>query len=229
MIFRMTTSPLMRVVAFLSVLAVAQTIFPALLAERTAPEHGDLTGGAKMQATETHLNNSFADLLMARGRSPEVPESADVYGWLVGSWELEVLHYKAVDVSAKHIKGEAHFRWVLEGRAIQDVWIMPRCSDRRPDLDKGNNMYGTTLRVWDPSIQAWRITWINPVTGHREQQIGRSSGKDIVQVGARPDGTPTRWRFTEITPDSFHWIGEALEPDGKTWKIEGEFLARRLP
>ncbi|HKW31409.1 MAG TPA: hypothetical protein VJN92_00275 [Candidatus Acidoferrum sp.] len=177
-----------------------------------------------MQATGTR----FTDLLIARGRSPEVPESADVYGWLVGSWELEALYYKAVDVSAKHIKGEAHFGWVLEGRAIQDVWIMPRCSDRRPDLDKTNNMYGTTLRVWDPSIQAWRISWINPVTGYREQQIGRSSGKDIVQVGARPDGTPTRWRFTEVTPDSFHWIGEALAPDGKAWTIEGEFLARRL-
>ena len=181
-----------------------------------------------MQATQVVQQEGFTALLAASGRATEIPESADVYGWLVGSWELEVLHYKAVDVTAQRLQGEAHFGWVLEGRAIQDVWIMPRCPDRRPDLDKVNNMYGTTLRVWDATIQAWRINWINPVTGHREQQIGSRVGKDIVQMGARADGTATRWRFTEITADSFHWIGEALEADGQTWKLEGEFRARRI-
>jgi len=34
--------------------------------------------------------------------------------------------------------------------------------------------------------------------------------------------------FTEIAPDSFRWTGEALQPDGKTWKLEGEFRARRI-
>jgi hypothetical protein len=173
-------------------------------------------------------HESLLEILSPSGRSPEIPETLDVYGWLIGSWELDVYHYKAIDVSALGIKGEVHFGWVLEGRAVQDVWIMPRRSQRTGAMDKNNNMYGTTLRVWDPAIQAWRITWINPVTGHREEQIGRRSGKDIVQVGARTDGTPTRWMFTEITPDSFHWTGESLLPDGKTWKLEGEFRARRM-
>jgi hypothetical protein len=96
-----------------------------------------------------------------------------------------------VDVRAKGLKGEAHFGWALEGRAIQDIWIMPRLAERTSNLDKHMNMYGTTLRVWDPAIQAWRITWINPAGDHREEQIGRWSGKDVVQVGMRPDGTPT--------------------------------------
>jgi hypothetical protein len=117
---------------------------------------------------------------------------------------------------------------VLEGRAVQDVWIMPRISDRTPDLDKAMNMYGTTLRVWDSSIGAWRIRWSNPAHDHHEEQIGRRSGNDIVQVGTRDGGVATRWRFTEITTDSFHWLGEALKPDGQTWKLEGEFRARRI-
>jgi len=173
-------------------------------------------------------NENFVTLLHAAGRSPEIPESADAYGWLVGSWELEVLHYRAVALSSQNIIGEAHFGWVLEGRAIQDVWIMPRACDRGPNSDRANNMYGTTLRVWDPLIQAWRIRWMNPVSGHEERQTGRRIGDEIVQVGARADGTPTRWRFTEITADSFRWLGEALEADGETWKLEGEFRARRL-
>jgi hypothetical protein len=151
-----------------------------------------------------------------------------VYGWLIGSWELEVQWYAAVEVADRQIKGEVHFGWVLEGRAVQDVWIMPPTVERADGLGTTNNMYGTTLRVWDPSIRAWRITWINPVSGHREEQIGRRSGTDIVQVGARANGVPTRWRFTGITPNSFHWIGEVLNPDGQTWTVEGEFRARRV-
>lgn len=180
--------------------------------------------------TETKETASvgFVTQLRAAARSPEISESADAYGWLVGSWELDVVRYRAVEVSSHNLKGEAHFGWVLEGRAIQDVWIMPALSARRPDSDRTNNMYGTTLRVWDPAIQAWRIRWINPVTGHEERQTGRKIGRDIVQIGARADGTPTRWRFTEVTADSFRWIGEALEPDGVTWKLEGEFRARRI-
>jgi len=177
---------------------------------------------------EGDQNLDFQAVLAAAGRSREIPESADAYGWLIGSWELDVRRYAGVDVAAHRLKGEAHFGWVLEGRAVQDVWIMPRLSERTADLGKTLNMYGTTLRVWDPSIEAWRITWMNPAGDHYEQQLGRRSGKDVVQIGTRPNGTPTRWRFTEITLDSFHWLGEALERDGKTWKLEGEFLARRM-
>ena len=155
----------------------------------------------------------FHAMLAAPGRSPEIPQAHDVYGWLAGSWELECLHYKGTPVS---LKGEAHFGWTLEGRAVQDVWTMP------------GHMYGTTLRMWDSSIEAWRISWKNPLRNHFEEQIGRRVGKEIVQVGTRANGTVTRWRFTEITPDSFHWLGEVLESDGKTWKLEAEFRARRM-
>src|SRR5262245_47305146 len=46
--------------------------------------------------------------------------------------------------------GEVHFGWVLEGRAIQDVWMIPRRRDRRPGapvMPTAGNWYGTTLRV----------------------------------------------------------------------------------
>lgn len=180
-----------------------------------------------MTATPIQSNQTFPEALSARSRSGEIPESCDVYGWLVGSWRLDAIHYKGVDISSLTIQGEAHFGWVLEGRAVQDVWIMPRRTDRNPGISKTNNMYGTTLRVWDPAIQAWRITWINSVTALREEQIGRRIGDEIVQIGARSDGTASRWRFVEIAPDSFHWIGEALDSDGTTWKLEGEFRATR--
>jgi hypothetical protein len=89
-------------------------------------------------------------------------------------------------------------------------------------------MYGSTLRAWDASIQAWRILWSNPAGDHFEQQIGKRSGRDIVQTGRRPDGSTTRWSFQEITEDSFHWLGESQPVNGQSWLLEGEFLARRM-
>jgi hypothetical protein len=172
----------------------------------------------------------LADLdsvLVAPGRSQEIAESDDLYGWLIGGWELDVIHYWS-DAPAPNLKGEAHFRWVLEGRAVQDIWIMPHRSDRTAQLSKANNLYGTTLRIWDPTIEAWRVTWANPVTGHRNELIGRRRGKDIVQIGTHADGTPIRWTFTEITPDSFLWTGETLNADGNTWTLQSQFRGRRI-
>jgi hypothetical protein len=173
------------------------------------------------------VDEMMISVLAAAGRSPEIPESADCYGWLVGTWELDVLNYWG-DVSTLGLQAEAHFGWVLEGRAVQDVWILPRRAERTAGLDKSRNSYGTTLRVWDAAIQAWRVTWINPVTGARADLVGRGSGKDVVQVGSRSDGTPIRWIFAEITRDRFRWTGESLSPDGNTWKLEGEFRAKRM-
>jgi hypothetical protein len=180
-----------------------------------------------MATLETAMETGFHAVLAAPGRAAEIPAADDVYGWLIGSWELDVRFYW-VDVSDRHIKGEAHFGWVLEGRAVQDVWISPTPEERAGEFDKAVNTYGTTLRVWDPAIQAWRVTWINPATNQRAELIGRRVGEEIVQIGTRGDGTAIRWIFTEITPDSFRWIGESLEPDGRTWKLGGEYWAKRV-
>jgi hypothetical protein len=179
---------------------------------------------------EAALDRGIAALhtLAARDCAPQIPEADDIYGWLIGSWELDVRHYH-INVAALAIKGEAHFFRALEGRAVQDVWIMPARSARHTKLTAENNMYGTTLRIWDASIPAWRVTYINPVTGQRDELIGRRIGKEIVQLGTHRDGTPIRWNFTAIAPDSFRWTGEALDPDGVTWRLEGQFLASRMP
>jgi hypothetical protein len=179
-----------------------------------------------MTTTAATQKTDFYPALIAPGRSPEIPESDDAYGWLMGSWDLETFDY-ATDGTVRRGKGEVHFAWVLEGRAVQDIWIMPPRSDRAPNSGKAGNRYGTTIRTWDRSSGAWRVTWINPVTGVRDELTGRRSGKDIVQLGRHADETPIRWIFTDITPDSFRWTGESLNPDGNSWRLEAEFRARR--
>jgi hypothetical protein len=164
--------------------------------------------------------------LAAAGRSPDIPEAMDLYGWLIGSWDLDVVGYDDAG-EVTRTQAEAHCAWVLEGRAVQDVFINPRRSDRGPASPKFANWFGTTMRIYDPSIRAWRVFWFNPHDGVRAELIGRRDGDQIVQEGTFPDGTPIRWTFSEIADDSFRWRGERLEPDGKTWRLQVDFRARR--
>lgn len=49
-------------------------------------------------------------------------------------------------------KGEWHWGWVLDGRAIQDVWIAHN------DVSQSNapiTEWGTTLRFYDPKTDVW--------------------------------------------------------------------------
>ena len=58
-----------------------------------------------MTAAATQAARPFHAFLEAPARAPEIPESADLYGFLLGSWELDVKRYW-VDVSARGLKGD---------------------------------------------------------------------------------------------------------------------------
>jgi hypothetical protein len=173
------------------------------------------------------MHDAFLKILPSSGRSSEISPADDLYGWLIGSWKLELTAYDD-NGNVTHSTAEAHVAWILEGRAVQDVFINPRRADRGPESPKFANWYGTTIRIYDPSIQAWRVNWFNPHDGVRAELIGRRRGEDIVQEGKFPDGTRIKWSFSEISTDSCRWRGERLEPDGKIWRLQVEFRARKL-
>jgi len=158
---------------------------------------------------------SLKDALFADGPAPDRAGKMGLYGWLIGDWEMETRLF-AEDGSATPGRGEIHFGWALDGRAIQDVWILPGA------------FFGTTLRIYDPGLDAWHILWNDPVKQLYTRQLGRAEGRDIVQLGRNEDGSTSRWSFREITPDSFTWRAER-SPDGeRDWRLLAEFRARRV-
>lgn len=155
--------------------------------------------------------------------------SSDMYSGLIGDWDAEVVDHLP-DGTHRRQSAEMHFAWVLEGRAIQDVWIAPARRDRLPSTPIADgNRYGTTLRVYDPGIDAWRVSWSNPVTGVENRLVGRRVGSRIVQTGADADGRLIRWVFDDVRADAFHWRGERSADGGRTWTCDTEFFARRRP
>jgi hypothetical protein len=167
------------------------------------------------------MTEGFRQALHADGPAQDRLPQVGLYGFLVGSWSSEIRGFDE-DGGEHRGTGEIHAGWVLRGRAIQDVWLLSA------PMPVAGNWYGSTLRVFDPTIGAWRIFWNDPSNNRFLQQIGRAHGNDIVQEGGDEHGRRHRWRFTEVTPDAFHWLGEiAVAPDAP-WRLRVEVLARRL-
>jgi hypothetical protein len=169
--------------------------------------------------------SDFARLLHASGPNPEHEAALQLYGRFVGDWDAEITA-RATDGTKYTAPGRIHFGWVLEGRAVQDVWIIPRPKSS-PAFPVAGNWYGTTLRVYDPTIDAWRISWFDPGRSVFRQQIGRPRGEDIVQEGTTESGDLTRWSFTEISEDSFHWLGGVKPAAEPNWRLVVDVRARR--
>jgi len=172
---------------------------------------------------------TMLDVLGAGGPHPDHADALMLYGRFVGAWEGRVIVTRR-DGSSREESCEVLFGWVLEGRAVQDVWIGPARADRGdPDRDSGRDMYGTTIRVYDPEHDAWQVTWIEPGSQTCQHMTGGRRGADIVQEYRDDDGALWQWIFTDITPDAFRWIARESSDDGASWLVRNEFFLRRRP
>jgi hypothetical protein len=159
--------------------------------------------------------------LLSDGPSGKYQEKLQLFGQFLGSWTFAGTQYKD-DGSRPTDKGEIHFHWVLQGRAIQDVWLETAADES----DKVELFYGTTIRFYDPTTDTWRSTWLDPTTGVVRVFVGRKVGSEIVLEANGADGRPIRWIFSEIKADRFHWRGE--RKTGSEWRVYEDLNAHRM-
>jgi hypothetical protein len=192
-----------------------------------------MTGAAANRPTntfESHTMPSVApellDALFTSGPHPSLGKHAETYGRLIGSWAGE---FNDRLPNGKQETGamEVHFGWVLQGLAIQDVWIAPSRTARKAGATASRDTYGTTLRIFQRDIEAWHVLWFNPVRNVRNELLGKRVGDDIVQLGLDANSAPTKWVFTNITPNSFVWQAHVLDADGVTWRLGTDFNFKR--
>jgi hypothetical protein len=170
---------------------------------------------------------SFIEALSgAGGPAHDRADKMMLYGQFVGAWDGTVIVHRA-DGERFESSCEVHFGWVLEGGAIQDVWIVPSRTGRDPG--EPDRMYGTTLRIYNPQQDHWQIIFADPVRQAYNQMTGRQVGPDIVQEYRDAAGAICQWCFTEIEDNSLHWIGRESTDERKTWRLVDEFyLTRRI-
>jgi hypothetical protein len=172
------------------------------------------------------MNESgMIEALQASRPFDALAEKLRLFGQFVGSWDVEVVNYKP-DGSAQSVDAEWHFGWVLEGRAIQDVWIAPR-RELRSSAENTPGDYGATLRFYDPKIDAWRSTWVGPVKGNVLPFIARQVDDEIVLEGNHEAGVSRKWIFSKITSESFSWRSIESRDGWLTHEKVQEMFARR--
>ncbi len=167
------------------------------------------------------LSNSLLDAFGASGPDPALAERLALFGQFVGSWDLTVTNIDP-DGAETTLPGEWHFGWALAGRAVADVWICPR----RTASGHSPGEHGLSLRLYDPTLDAWRSTWMGPSRGIVRAFVARPTDTGIALDG-RFDGVDTRWSFSDIGPSSFRWRNEESTDDGATWRLVQTFDARR--
>jgi hypothetical protein len=116
-----------------------------------------------------------------------------LYGQFVGAWDGRVVVHRR-DGTQREESCEVYFGWVLQGTAIQDIWIAPARKDRgAPGRSTDKDIYGTTIRVYDPEKDLWEIIWIEPNTQSFSRMTGTQVGDDIVQEYRDDQGSRWQW------------------------------------
>jgi len=158
--------------------------------------------------------------LAASTPHPSLGEQARVFDRLAGTWDCDY-SFRLDDGTVRHSKGELLVGWILDGRAVQDLFIT------YPKDGEKERRIGTTIRFFDTALKQWRIVFISPQFNYVVTVQGGLEGDRIVLRGVDVDGAPIRWSFNDIKPESFVWRGEKTHDDGKTWKLEEEHHMKR--
>jgi hypothetical protein len=176
------------------------------------------------QESITRQKEAFASSLISDAVSDEIAEN-NIYDGLIGTWNVDAIDYLENKEIIKS-QGEWHFAYVLEGRAVQDVWIAPKRSLRTDNFKRPRNRYGSTIRYFDYETKKWCINWFNPVSSTTTKLYGWKEGNKIIHEG-KDNGNIMRWTFEDITEKSFHWKGEISNDNGKTFELQAEFSGKR--
>ncbi|WP_158866775.1 hypothetical protein [Leifsonia sp. AG29] len=166
---------------------------------------------------------AFARALVSRAAAGANPKRLHLFGQLVGSWNAEVRLLDEATGEWRETTQEWIFAYTLGGRAVQDVLVARDHAD--PERVEGR---GTTMRVYDAVLGAWRVSWFGAASGDFCTLVATPHGRDgIRQDGSQTDGRPIRWNFSRITPESFEWDGWVSDDEGRTWWLEQHIDAVR--
>ena len=159
----------------------------------------------------------FINAMISPEKSCLIPDEYDYWKDVIGSWDLDFVFNRGTE-KEKHVKGEWHFARILDGLGIQDVFICPA----RELRTKPTQEYGTTIRMFNPGTSKWDMVYT--CYKNMSRFVGTKEGDRVVLTNIH--SRRSRWVFTEISPDKFHWQNESTMKDG-TIKIWCEAFASR--
>jgi hypothetical protein len=130
----------------------------------------------KQQATDAR--QAMVSVLSASSPHPSLGDEARVWDRFVGAWDCDFTFFLE-DGSVRHSRGELEFGWVMDGRAIQDIWITyPKEAGKERGI-------GTSVRFFDSKAKTWQVVFISPAYGAVLTVRGGTEGDRILLHLAR--------------------------------------------
>ena len=165
---------------------------------------------------EADPRRAMIGVLPALGPHPSLGHHADLFGRFVGAWDADY-SFIADDGSVRHSRGEVLFGWILDGYALQDIFL----GYPKPGPNEERRMV-TGVRFVDPKTDKWTVMFAAPSFAVAIRMEGGAEGDRIVLRGVNDQGDSLRWSFNDIKPNSFIWRGETSHDRGKTWRMDEE-------
>ncbi len=163
---------------------------------------------------------SFSEALISGQKSQSIPDEMNLFVQFVGEWDFDWYDRKN-DPVGRPAKGEWIFSWVLNGSAIQDVFICPSRAERSTSCQLDSE-YGTTIRIFNQISKAWDVFY--GCTNEAARLEARKEKDEVVLTEI--NGKRMKWIFSEITENSFHWRHIRTD-DGQNWHIRSELFATK--
>jgi hypothetical protein len=174
-------------------------------------------GGIRGASDHSH---DMIDMLTAKGPHPSLGREGDLFGQFAGTWDADY-SFIAENGSVRHKRGEVRFGWVLDGHALEDIFMS------YPDSTSSERQMVAGIRWVNPKTGKWTLAFVAPTFDATVHMEGGAEGDRIVLRGQDSKGTLLRWSFNDIQPNSFIWRGESSYDGGKTWRLEEEHHMKR--
>jgi len=143
-----------------------------------------VVGCAQGTAHEARTGEAGADpsrdmiaVLPAMGPHPSLGHHADLFGRFVGTWDADY-SFIAEDGGVRHSRGEVLFGWILDGYALQDIFL----GYPKPGSNEERRMV-TGVRFVDPKTDKWTVMFTAPSFAVAIRMEGGAEGDRIVLRG----------------------------------------------
>lgn len=151
--------------------------------------------------------------LFSESRHSSIPVDKDTFGKFIGKWNLDLIIINPDGSNIKY-KGEWHFHRILQGRAIQDIWIIPGLTSNKVNEF---HEFGTTVRTFNPKTNKWKAVWIGPIQNQLFVFDIEDNNEQIILTEMNNPNLEMKWSFFDISKNSFKWKSEVKINEHNNW------------
>jgi hypothetical protein len=141
------------------------------------------------------------------------PESKQLDFW-IGDWEATF-----AGPDGKPVKGRNRVTKILDGCVVLEEF------DGRP----GTPLKGHSVSTFDRATQRWKQTWVDNTASYLDFVGDRDAGDMVFAREVERQGKKIRMRmvFRDVQKDSFRWLWQRSDDEGRTWSTQWEIGYRR--